>query len=71
MYGGQCTGEQIKRIWRPENNNLQKLLVLPNGWAIIRYLEALREVHKVSVAKELCEEVEYTCVFDEFRASLK
>ena len=71
MYGGQCTGEQIKRIWRPENNNLQKLEVLPNGRAIIRYMEALREVHKVSVAKELCEEAEYTRVFDEFRASLK
>ena len=71
MYGGQCTGEQIKRIWRPENGNLQRLLVLPNGQAIVRYLEAIREVHKVSVAKDLCPEEEYTKVFDEFRASLK
>ena len=71
MYGGQCTGEQIKRIWRPQNNNLEKLLDLPNGRAIVRYLEALREVHKVSVAKDLCPEAEYTKVFDEFRASLK
>ena len=71
MYGGQCTGEQIKRIWRPQSNNLEKLLVLPNGRAIVRYLEAIREVHKVSVAKDLCPEAEYTEVFDEFRASLK
>ena len=67
MYGGQCTGEQIKRIWRPKNNNLQRLLVLPNGQAIVRYLEAIREVHKVSVAKDLCPEEDYTKVFDEFR----
>ena len=71
MYGGQCTGEQIKRIWRPQNNNLERLLVLPNGQAIVRYLEAIREVHKVSVAKDLCHEEEYTAVFDEFRASLR
>ena len=26
MYGGECNGEQIKRTWRPENNNLEKLM---------------------------------------------
>ena len=36
-----------------------------------RYLEAIREVHKVRVAKDLCPEEEYTAVFDEFRASLR
>ena len=30
LYGGQCTGEQIKRIWNNEEN-LKKLLVLPNA----------------------------------------
>ena len=70
LYGGQCTGEQIKRIWNNEEN-LKKLLVLPNGQAIIRYLKSLKAVHMVSVAKELCPEEEYTAVFDEFRASLQ
>ena len=70
LYGGQCTGEQIKRIWNSDEN-LQKLLVLPNGQAIVRYLKSLRAVHMVSVSKELCPEAEYTEVFDEFRASLQ
>ena len=25
MYDGVCNSEQIKRTWRPENNNLEKL----------------------------------------------
>ena len=70
LYGGQCTGEQIKRIWNHEEN-LNKLLVLPGGQAIVRYLKSMKAVHMVSVAKELCGEEEYTKIFDEFRAALK
>ena len=48
LYGGQCTGEQIKRIWNNEEN-LNKLLALPGGQAIVRYLKSLKALSRGGV----------------------